>query len=266
MLLIIEAVLLILAALGQDHRAAAGAEVKLDMALNSVDDQYESCTKKMANLVKTKYLEEEMQSNFAKAWKHAEKNYKKHGDVTNLKNVHLIALYMYTSSMFNIYEDFNNAVRNEKKTYQNKKFKWHSLHFLLTDAIQILKKTQNGCYDTYRGTNVHFNESVLNKEVRFGSFTSSSSSQARAKQFGKKSCFEITTCEDADLTKYSKLPHEKEVLIPPYDTFKVTAVKKKADQPDFWCETVFTLESSGTQSNQNCALFKKPNKTKKKKY
>ncbi|ROL53030.1 hypothetical protein DPX16_7972 [Anabarilius grahami] len=60
MLLIIEALLLILAALGEDHRAAARQIFPLDMALNSVDDQYYGCREKMANLVKTKYLKKEI--------------------------------------------------------------------------------------------------------------------------------------------------------------------------------------------------------------
>ncbi len=46
------------------------------------------------------------------------------------------------------------------------------------------------------------------------------------------------------MAKYSKLPHEKEVLIPPYEKFKVIAVKK-IGQKDLWCENVFTLKSSG---------------------
>lgn len=260
MLLIIEALLLILAALGQDHRTAVEGEViSLDMATKSVDDSYDGCREKMANLVETKYLEKEMQSNFAKAWKHAEKNHKPPGD--NLTKNHSIAIYMYTSSKFKIYEDFNNAVRDEKKNYQNKKFKWHSLHFLLTDAIQILKKTQKRCMLTYRRTNVDFNESVLNKEVRFGSFASSSLNQAKNKKFGKKSCFKIYTCEGANLTNYSKHDEEEEVLIPPYEKFKVTAVEKRKHQKDLWCDTVFTLKSSGKRSDLNCALFKKPPKT-----
>ncbi|ROL51126.1 hypothetical protein DPX16_12035 [Anabarilius grahami] len=57
MLLIIEALLLILAALGQDHRAAAGQIFPLDMALNSVDDQYDGCKENMEKLVETKYIE-----------------------------------------------------------------------------------------------------------------------------------------------------------------------------------------------------------------
>ncbi|XDV12360.1 hypothetical protein PO909_001056 [Leuciscus waleckii] len=262
MLLIIEALLLILAALGQDHRAAAveGKIYPLDMALDSVDDQYDGCRENMANLVKTKYLEEEMsdsESEFAIAWKYAEKKYTPPED--NLTKNHSIAIYVYTNSTLMLYKHFNGAVRNDKKKYKNKTFEWYSLYFLLTDAIQILKKTQKGCYSTYRGTNSEFNKNVLNKEVRFGSFASSSFNRNITRSYGNKSCFVIKTCKGADLTKYSKLPREKEVLIPPYEKFKVTAVKTRKDQKDLWCETVFTLKSSGTRSDLNCAVaFNKP--------
>ncbi|KAK7174282.1 hypothetical protein R3I93_001477 [Phoxinus phoxinus] len=52
MLLIIEALLLILAALGQDHSAAVeeGQIFPLDMAPDSVDDEYKGCTGQMERL------------------------------------------------------------------------------------------------------------------------------------------------------------------------------------------------------------------------
>ncbi|KAF4115657.1 NAD(P)(+)--arginine ADP-ribosyltransferase 2-like [Onychostoma macrolepis] len=262
MLLIIEALLLILAALGQDHRAAAAFEniLPLDMALNSVDDQYEGCREKMANLVETTYLKKEINNStdFKIAWKKGKDFFKtqKYKDLT--KN-NLIAIYVYSDS--NVFKHFNPDTRNGKKKYKQMRYKWYSLHFLLTEAIQILNKTQNQCYYTYRGTKAVFDKHVLNKEVRFGQFASSSLVRKKAQRFGNISCFEIYTCEGANVSKYSKLPHEKEVLIPPYETFKVTAVKKSKGQKDLWCDTVYVLKSSGNRSDLNCALFKKPTKT-----
>ncbi|XP_026095731.1 NAD(P)(+)--arginine ADP-ribosyltransferase 1-like [Carassius auratus] len=265
MLLIIEALLLISAALGKDHRAAAveGVKYQLDMALNSVDDQYEKCTKQMANLLENKYLKQEKsnpETGFGNAWKLAENNHKPPGE--NLKKNHLIAIYVYTNSKTSdVYKKFNAADRKGKKEYENKTYKWYSLHFLLTEAVQILKKTQNTCYDTYRRTNVEFDKNVLNKEVRFGSFTSSSKNSKSTSDYGSKSCFEIHTCQGANITKYSMISEEEEVLIPPYEMFKVTAVKRRTDEPKLWCETFYVLKSIGTKSYLNCALVKKPTNT-----
>ncbi|XP_048036394.1 erythroblast NAD(P)(+)--arginine ADP-ribosyltransferase-like [Megalobrama amblycephala] len=263
MLLIIEALLLILSALGQDHRAAVERKTfPLDMAPNSVDDQYDGCTKHMANLVTTKYLQKETsdsESKFSIAWKDAVNEKIPPRDGLTMNNLN--AIYVYTSSDFELYKNFNNAVHKDKKKYKKKKYEWYSLHFLLTDAIQILKKTQTNCYSTVRGTNIPFKKNVQNKKVRFGSFASSSLDRKVAEFFGNVSCFEIYTCAGADLTKYSKHPEEEEVLIPPYEKFKVTAVKKRKYQKDLWCETVFVLNSSGIRSDLNCALFKIANET-----
>ncbi|XP_051742504.1 GPI-linked NAD(P)(+)--arginine ADP-ribosyltransferase 1-like [Ctenopharyngodon idella] len=238
MLLIIEALLLILAALGQDHRAAAGQKYPLDMALNSVDDQYMGCREKMAKLVETELLKKELQksSDSKTAWE----NNKAKPPNDNLTKNHTISIYVYSDT--SVYKHFNPETRRDKDQYKHMPYKWYSLHFLLTDAIQILNQTQKQCYSTFRGTKVRFNEDVLNKEVRFGSFTSSSLDRKVAQRFGKVSCFEIHTCEGADVAKYSKLPHEKEVLIPPYEKFKVVEVKTKEEQKDLWCETVFVLK------------------------
>ncbi len=229
------------------------------MALNSVDDQYEGCREKMAEKVKTVFLKKERNNSpdFKIAWKKGEDFVKTQND--KLTKNHLIAIYVYSDS--NVYKLFNPDTRNGKKQYKHKTYKWYSLHFLLTEAIQILKETQNKCYSTYRGTKAEFSKHVLNQEVRFGSFASSSLDRKKAQRFGNISCFEIYTCEGADVSKYSKLPHEKEVLIPPYEKFKVTAVKTRKGQKNLWCDTVYELKSSVKRSDLNCALFKKPTKT-----
>ncbi|XP_051988718.1 GPI-linked NAD(P)(+)--arginine ADP-ribosyltransferase 1-like [Xyrauchen texanus] len=241
-------ILTVQVALGQEHRVAfKGLKYPLDMELKSVDDQYEGCTANMAHLVETEFLEKEISedSTFATVWKDGVRKAKAPED--NLTQNHSIAIYVYTSNR--VYSDFNNAVRSDKQEYKDMTYGWYSLHFLLTDTIQILKKRQKKCQNTFRGAYVEYNKGVLNKEVRFGSFASSSLSQTVAKKFGDKSCFEIETCEGAELTKYSVFPGEKEVLIPPYENFKVTDIKKGS-----WCDTVYVLKSSGRRSDLNCAV------------
>ncbi|XP_073688316.1 ecto-ADP-ribosyltransferase 4-like [Garra rufa] len=257
MLLIIEA-LLISAALEQNHRATAeGPIYPFNMAQNSVDDQYDGCTKEMENLVMTEYLEKELNNSaeFQMAWQEAKNNASAPED--DLTENHSIAIYVYTDK--DVYSEFNKAVRSEKEKYQNMTFPWYSLHFLLTEAIQILKKTQHGCKLTYRGTDAEFDSDVLNTFVRFGSFTSSSLNRTVAEEFGNAFCFEIYTCEGAEVANYSKFPDEDEVLIPPYETFKVTDVRNRTDENDLWCDNVFTLESFGKISDLNCRLFNSGN-------
>ncbi|XP_018929662.2 T-cell ecto-ADP-ribosyltransferase 1-like [Cyprinus carpio] len=255
MLLLTEAFLLILAALAQDHRTAVEGQIfSLDMAPNSVDDQYDGCTMEMANLVKT-FLKKERSGSaeFNNTWEEGEENAKKAED--NLQQIHSVAIYVYTNKDSRVYSNFTSATRTEKQKYREGTFKWYSLHFLLTEAIQILKKKENRCYVTYRGTNVKFD--VKSKEVRLSSFSSSSLDRTVIQGLGNN-CFVIYTCEGANLTKYSKYPNEREVLIPPYEKFKVTAVKNRTDQPDLWCETVFVLNSTG-KSDLSCALFNSGN-------
>lgn len=234
--------------LGQDDRWADEGEIyPLDMAVKSVDDQYDGCTEKMKNLVETKYLKKEIFKNnvFKKSWNDGKEKYLKPKDNLTINN--LIAIYVYTGG--SVYKQFNQDVRNGKTKFQTKKFAWYSLHFFLTQAIQTLKKTK--CTLTYRFTKDTFDENVLKNEIRFASFASSSLLR-KANVFGNVSCFEIKTCHGANVSKYSKHPHEQEVLIPPYEKFKVTAIKKKD-----WCETVFVLKSTGKYSNLNCAVAPK---------
>ncbi|XP_059415137.1 LOW QUALITY PROTEIN: ecto-ADP-ribosyltransferase 5-like [Carassius carassius] len=221
------------------------------MAPNSVDDQYDGCKEKMANLVKTKFLQMEIRNSdeFKYTWNDGE--YKAKNPEDNLNLSHSVAIYVYTNHNSVVYRKFNNAVHSEKQKYKDGTFSWYSLHFLLTDATQILKKTQTKCYLTYHGTRVEFAKNVVNKQIRFGSFTSSSFDKAVARRFRPRSCFKIKTCKGVSVIKYSKYPKQKEVLIPPYEMFKVTAVKTKG-QKGAWCDTVFTLKSTGTVSYLNC--------------
>ena len=222
------------------------------MAPNSVDDAYSTCTKEMSKQVLSKYLTNEQNSNadFKKAWNRAQKSNKHKNPGKGLTENHAIAIRVYTNGQPKIYDKFNAAVRDGRGIYKTN-FNYHALHFLLTDALKHLKENQEKgkCVTTYRRTKLDYHTKV-NQEIQFGYFTSTSLSKGLT-HFGKKSCFEIETCHGAALGTFSHLPDEEEVLIPPYEKFKVKNIKKND-----WCDVVYTLSSTGTISHLDCALIK----------
>ncbi|XP_028987535.1 ecto-ADP-ribosyltransferase 5-like [Betta splendens] len=232
----------------------------LDMALESVDDMYEGCSDRM-NAKANMYLlkERKMNMNFSVAWKKSEEAWEKYEQKTSLEKDLFQAIYVYTLPEPKIYLDLNNAVRTQKSQY-NTTFRYHALHFFLTRAIQTLKagKRKGKCLTSYRRTDVSFSKVVLNKEFRFGSFTSSSQGDYASENFGKVSCFKILTRFGADIQNYSSLKHEREVLIPPYEIFKVKRItmgtKRNKKQS---CNVIYRVESIGASSNLNCTLFHK---------
>uniref|UniRef100_A0A4W5MS95 NAD(P)(+)--arginine ADP-ribosyltransferase n=1 Tax=Hucho hucho TaxID=62062 RepID=A0A4W5MS95_9TELE len=244
--------------------------IPLDMVPNSVDDKYKHCTEKMYKKVQEKYLPNENSTVgiFKQAWMKAEgcatiekvkQRFKKDKSKYNpveLTHDHIKAICAYTAEVPDIYSVFNQAVRTNRTEYTTS-FHFHSLHFLLTDAIRLLKLNQKTCHTTYRRTNMEF-VSKVNKVIRFGFFASSSLDKGISQKFGDKSCFEIKTCFGAYLKSFPKLGyHEKEVLIPPYEVFRVTAVLKKENYKNLWCDVVYTLKSiTKPRSNLNCKLFK----------
>uniref|UniRef100_A0A3P8Y5I9 NAD(P)(+)--arginine ADP-ribosyltransferase n=1 Tax=Esox lucius TaxID=8010 RepID=A0A3P8Y5I9_ESOLU len=219
-----------------------GQHCALDMALNSVDDYYKDCSK-MLKKVKNYYLIQERQNDrvFNQAWIAAEDYYNSRNvPLGKLSKNNYIALQVYVNASTNFYKSFNNATRTQKTSYNT--FKYHSLHFFLTDAIRKLNIKK--LLTTFRGTNIRFH--VKSLTIRFGQFTSSSESQII-----------IETYFGASIKKYSYLLHEEEVLIPPYEVFDITSVKLKKHIPDLWCEAVYKLQSTKLpKSDLNCQMVR----------
>lgn len=230
--------------------------LQLDMAPDSVDDMYSWCKEDMKTKVEEEYLQKELNENahFKNGWEAAEEKHKTTFARDKTGKEQIMAMYLYTVGPGN----FNNAVRSQKSEYKTT-FGYHALHFYLTDALQILREP-NRCLTGYRGVDRSFSQDVVNQQIRFGSFTSSTlHGYKRAKTFGEKSCFKIETCFGADISLYSKFGDaEGEVLIPPYEIFKVTAVKKRSEHPNLECEVVYEVKSTKrTRSTLDCALFMK---------
>ncbi|CAJ1052713.1 erythroblast NAD(P)(+)--arginine ADP-ribosyltransferase-like [Xyrichtys novacula] len=222
----------------------------LNMVEDSVDDMYFGCSQKMTEKVKAVYFVEEMKSKaFADAWNKALECAKKKPMVEDraLTKDHMQAICVYTAN--DIYSTFNGAVRTQGGDYSA--FKFHSLHYLLTSAIQILN-SNNHCHTTYRRTSVKFTGQE-NQTIRFGSFASSSFYEGLT-DFGNETCFKIKTCSGAFLKNYSTFDDEAEVLIPPYETFRITknitGPRKYGELKD--CKVVYELESAGSASRLNC--------------
>ncbi|XP_053274944.1 ecto-ADP-ribosyltransferase 4 [Pleuronectes platessa] len=228
--------------------------IPLNLAEDSVDDMYLGCNARMAQIVNKKYFKKENNGTFADVWKKANKcaidkfRNKDKKDEALTKN-HTRAICAYTANVLEFYQTFNAAVRTSRKQYGTT-FPFHFLHFWLTSAVQILGKNTD-CKTTYRRTKRVFSGKV-GQIIRFGSF-SSSSAVPDQKIFGNKTCFEIKTCLGACLKNYSTLPDEEEVLIPPYERFKIIMkIKKNIPGNLRDCENVYILESAGVLSNLNC--------------
>ncbi|XP_053197832.1 T-cell ecto-ADP-ribosyltransferase 2-like [Scomber japonicus] len=233
----------------------------LDMADDAVDDMYEGCREKMEEKVNNTYFKKELVGKFKDTWEKAETcSNKNHSGDEGLTKNHRQAICVYTAEIPNIYKEFNEAVRTGKKNYTSSfKFKFHYFHFWLTDAIQILnEKEKEQCQTSYRRTKVGFS-GTLHEYIRFGTFASSSKRTDLA-HFGNETCFEIETCLGAYLKDYSRLNSwEQEVLIPPYEKFKITNITEGRGkyEPMPECEKVFILKSEGIVSNLNCKAAKK---------
>ncbi|MGH0141323.1 UNVERIFIED_CONTAM: hypothetical protein FKN15_073733 [Acipenser sinensis] len=140
---------------------------------------------------------------------------------------------------------FNTAVRNGGGS-NYKSFPFKALHFYLTTALTILHREQNsGCRDVFRGETISRTVKV-GEIVRFSQFASCSVDKDRAKSFAGKdgTVFSINTCQGVPITEYSSKKYEEEVLIPPYEKFKVQSVKGN--------EITLSAVKGDTKSVNNC--------------
>lgn len=222
------------------------------MATDSIDDMFDGCRSEAAAMIDLfGVFEWHFTRDFSFSWALAEEGVKKPRH-KSLKEEHAIVIYIYTK-MQHIIRDFNNAVQTGKHKYSTYRFGYHYFYFHLTEAIQVLKKSQPLCKTTYHRTQIHFNHNVVDRKMRLGAFTLAASTKSSFSFNGNVSCFEIYTCFGADVTYYSAISQTGQVmmLIPPYEVFHITDVLTN----DPWCSVVYRLESTETpMSDLNCKL------------
>ncbi|XP_041641494.1 NAD(P)(+)--arginine ADP-ribosyltransferase 2-like [Cheilinus undulatus] len=228
--------------------------IPLSLSPDSVDDMYYGCSHRMLIKVKRHYLplstREGLDSTYTKLC--ALKAMKTKDFYDRLSWNHFRALCAYTAGS---YDNLNRAVRRGKASYKTS-FEFHALHFLLSDAIRLLKLNQRSCYTSYRRSKLLFS-GESGQTVRFGSFASSSLNKD-LRQFGRRTCFEIHTCFGAYLKSYSDFDSdEDEVLIPPYEMFTIVSVDMSGEN-DLNCDVLFRLETAGVYSSLNCQAVDLP--------
>ncbi|KAM7037557.1 NAD(P)(+)--arginine ADP-ribosyltransferase 2-like [Passerculus sandwichensis] len=236
-----------LALLAMTVATVAITMVTLDMAQNSFDDQYLNCGPAMTEALPA-LNGSEFQENkkFSQAWVKATAEWQKRGSSSSpLSPAQAIALMAY--KMNDVFREFNEAMRTAGRSCQEYRYNFHfkTLHFLLTQALQRLR-CPNKCLDVFRGVRtVQFNVTPGEK-VRLSQFTFLSLDKTVAQRYGTDTMFEVHTCHGADIQKFSFNQSEKEVLIPPFETFAVTKVTREGKKVHI------ELRSTGNSSNYNC--------------
>ncbi|XP_050839728.1 erythroblast NAD(P)(+)--arginine ADP-ribosyltransferase-like isoform X1 [Serinus canaria] len=239
-----------LALLAMTVATTAVEVVTLDMAQDSFDDQYRGCGPAMtAALPALNGSEFQQNPLFAQAWVKARAKWQSRGSpVSPLSSpAQAIALMAYT--MDDVYREFNAAVRTAGSSSQEYRDNFHfkTLHFLLTQALATLRDTRGPqCHNVYRGVRGVMFKAEHGDIVRFGQFTSASQSETLSQMFGRDTVFHVHTCHGAEIREFSSYPGEKEVLIPPFETFEV--VEESQEGESAWIQ----LRSTGTFSKYSC--------------
>ncbi|KAJ6651573.1 hypothetical protein lerEdw1_020829 [Lerista edwardsae] len=220
------------------------------MSIGSFDDQYKDCDPGMEAKLKspldTDFANEE---EYAKIWRDATSRWNElsYFVTSSLEPEYGIAVVAYTDDR-SLCRDFNRAVEEAGRSGKAP-FAFRSFHFLLTRALQILKDYQRKCYTTIRKVRgITFTIADYGKLVRFGRFTSSSLSASGGIEIATATLFIIETCFGVLIQEFSYRKDQKEVLIPPYETFRVTKV-----QTDEYT-TFIHLSSHGRLSTYNCGV------------
>ncbi|KYO18284.1 hypothetical protein Y1Q_0012772 [Alligator mississippiensis] len=234
--------------------------LQMGMAPDSFDDQYIGCTEEMEASVAPRLLQEErarhplldgMWTNLSAVW--TEKRKGLHLPA-GFRDVHGIAILVYTDSVQPLYRELNTAVREagvSRDTYL-RTFPFKALHYYLSRALQLLREDCGRTYlnQLYRGVrSIRFSPPGAGP-VRFGQFTSSSLDAAVSRGYGNATFFILHSCFGAHIEALSSFPFEKEVLIPPSEVFAVSNVTRQGDG------NVLVLRSTNrTCSHFNCAYL-----------
>ncbi|XP_066060725.1 erythroblast NAD(P)(+)--arginine ADP-ribosyltransferase-like [Chamaea fasciata] len=243
-----------LALLAMTVATAAIEVLPLDMANNSFDDQYQGCGPAMTvALPALNRSEFQKNRHFAQVWAEAAAEWQRRGSRVSPLSSPDQAIALVAYSMKGMHREFNAAVREVGRSSQEYRDKFHykTFHFLLTQAAVTLRDTRGPrCYDVFRGVRRYQFKAQSGDTMRFGRFTATTLKKETVFCFGANMVFQVHTCHGVDIREFSIIPEEEEVLIPPFEIFKVTNVTN--DRQRQWIQ----LRSTGASSNYNCEWLK----------
>uniref|UniRef100_A0A8B9R162 NAD(P)(+)--arginine ADP-ribosyltransferase n=1 Tax=Anas platyrhynchos TaxID=8839 RepID=A0A8B9R162_ANAPL len=227
-------------------------EEAMDMAQNSFDDRYQDCRCEMEEELKKVKRTEFKNRLYADTWREANETWQNCIDLQVLRREYAVAVLAYTAGT-GLHCEFNEAVceGGRSRKHYLECFHFKTMHFLLTEALHTLRKAQgHRCYHVNCGVRGIRFTAQLHQTVRFGRFASASLHKKATERFGQDTLFFVYTCYGVPIWNFSFYPNEKEVLIPPYEVFKVTNVMS------YFSRSIIHLRSHTTQSTYNCALLK----------
>ncbi|XP_071024672.1 T-cell ecto-ADP-ribosyltransferase 2-like isoform X3 [Oncorhynchus clarkii lewisi] len=245
-------ILILVAALS--HRVTQ-AKV-MDMVPNAVDDQYTHCREQMLKkVVEGGLLEEELKGSleYRDVWGAKQCTKLIPGGVKQ----HTDALVAYGHGG-NVFRNmFNQAVETQggNVTVYNGNFQFKSLHFLLMDAMRLLK-TEN-CQTVFRGSSKEY-EAQVGSEVRFGRFTTTKAKRSDAEESASDNgiLFNMISCTVVNIDEYTCFSDSIDQLISPAEVFRVAEVKNVRNKDHEYREIVLTSSRTHSiDSIRDCYLF-----------
>lgn len=223
----------------------------MGMFPEAADYSFQNCRKEMLQMVTKSggLLQTELNNNtdFKTMWK---------GNAACSKPIpggtpeHMAALQSYADAGSKFHGIFKKSVQTSKGRDE---FPFKSLFFLLTDAIQLIRKSK--CRTVYSGTEEEY-RTEIGEKVRFESFFPAKLKYTEATEDASLSdnigtVFNITSCSVIHLEDYGCIPEEIDLLISPTEVFTVTGMRTVSNSNDNF--KAIALTHSLFQSSSNCS-------------
>ncbi|KAB5515573.1 hypothetical protein PHYPO_G00248500 [Pangasianodon hypophthalmus] len=240
------------------HHTVKAEVRKLDMAPDAVDDDFSQCRDKMLKAVTEPdgLLQKELNSDekFKELWDENSQVCNK--TIPGGTSYHIAALQVYGNSKSKFRKTFNELVYSKGRnnmTYRDK-FPLKSLHFLLTDTLQLLSRTKT-CKTVFYATHNMYTADT-GTEVRFGKFLraeTSLSSETEVLDFSSGTLFNITSCSVVNVEKYTCKAEELQCIISPAEVFTVQNIGDLTIDDATYKQ--ITLTHSRFLHNHDCSFF-----------